>query len=188
MLRELILSDFKRHNFRSISLRNLFAIFLIQPIPGLKYMILFRLTQHYRRKNRFLFYFFFLWLRRLKVKYGLDISYRTKIGKGIYVGHFGGVVVHGDVEIGDYCNLSQGITLGVSNYGEKSGVPIIGHHVFLGPGSCVFGNVTVGNHVTIGANAVVTEDVSDNSTVLSPKSTTINKDLSAYFIHNLENE
>jgi hypothetical protein len=28
MLRELILSDFKRHNFRSISLRNLFAIFL----------------------------------------------------------------------------------------------------------------------------------------------------------------
>ena len=188
MLRELILSDFKRHNFKTITILNLLLIFAVQPIPGLKYMTVFRLTQHYMRKNRFLFYFFFLWLRRLKVKYGLDISYRTNIGKGIYIGHFGGIVVHGDVEIGDYCNLSQGITLGVSNYGEKSGAPIIGHHVFLGPSSCVFGNVIVGNHVTIGANAVVTEDVPDNSTVLSPKSTTINKDLSAYFIHNLENE
>ena len=187
MLRELILSDFKRHNFRSISLRNLLTIFVIQPIPGLKYMTIFRLTQYYRRTNRLLFYFFFLWLRRLKVKYGLDISYRTKMGKGIYIGHFGGVVVHGDVEIGDNCNLSQGITLGLSNYGEKKGVPKIGHHVFLGPGSCIFGNIIVGNHVTIGANAVVTEDVPDNSTVLSPKSIQIDKDLSAYFVHNLDN-
>ncbi|MBK9223722.1 MAG: hypothetical protein IPO23_01960 [Flavobacterium sp.] len=66
----------------------------------------------------------------------MDISYRTKIGKGIYVGHFGGVVVHGDVEIGDYCNLSQGITLGVSNYGKNRNT----HYwssCFLGPGSCV---------------------------------------------------
>jgi serine O-acetyltransferase len=109
------------------------------------------------------------------------------MGKGIYIGHFGGVVVHGDVEIGDNCNLSQGITLGLSNYGEKKGAPTIGHHVFLGPGSCIFGNVIVGNHVTIGANAVVTEDVPDNSTVLSPKSIQIDKDLSAYFVHNLDN-
>lgn len=187
MVRELILSDFKRHNFTSISLGNLLSIFVIHPIPGLKYMIIFRLTQNYRRKNRLLFYFFFLWLRRLKVKYGLDISYRTKMGKGIYIGHFGGIVIHGDVEIGEYCNLSQGITLGTSNYGKKTGAPIIGHHVFLGPGACVFGKIMIGNHVTIGANAVVTEDVPNNSTVLSPKSTQIDKDLSAYFVHNLDN-
>jgi len=186
MVRQIILSDFKRHNFSTVGFSNLLTVFIIQPIPGLKYMTIFRLTQHYRRKNRFLFYFYFLWLRRLKVKYGLDISYRTKIGKGIYIGHFGGVVIHGDAEIGDYCNLSQGITIGISNYGKKMGVPIVGHHVFFGPGSCVFGNVTIGNHVTIGANAVVTENIPDHSTVLSPKSTTIDKDLSSFFIQNIE--
>jgi hypothetical protein len=43
-----------------------------------------------------LFYFFYLWLRRLKYKYGFDISYRTTIGKGLYIGHSGGIVIHGD--------------------------------------------------------------------------------------------
>lgn len=186
MLKEIILSDFKRYNLSTLSFGNLLSVFIFQPIPGLKFMTILRLTQHYRRNNRFLFYILFLWLRRLKVKYGIDISYRTKMGVAIYIGHFGGIVIHGDAEIGDYCNLSQGITIGISNYGEKKGVPTIGHHVFLGPGSCVFGNITIGNHVTIGANAVVTEDVSDHFTVLSPKSISIQKDLSAYFVHNLE--
>lgn len=186
MLRQLILSDFRRYNFSALSLGNVITIFITQPIPGLIFLTVLRLTQYYRRKNRFLFYFFFLWLRRLKVKYGFDISYRVKIGKGIYIGHFGGIVIHGDVEIGDYCNLSQGITIGINNYGKKEGVPIIGHNVFFGPGSCVFGNITIGNHVTIGANTVVTEDVPDHFTVLSPKSILIDKDLSAYFIHNLD--
>ncbi|WP_166426985.1 LbetaH domain-containing protein [Flavobacterium psychrotolerans] len=108
------------------------------------------------------------------------------MGKGIYIGHFGGVVIHGDAEIGDYCNLSQGMTIGISNHGDKMGVPTIGSHVFFGPGSCVFGNVMVGSHVTIGANAVVTENIPDKYTVLSPKSIQIDKDLSVFFIHNLE--
>ena len=186
MIEHLILSDYKRCNIQKINFWILLKTFVFQPNPGLKFLTIFRLTQYYRRKNRIFFYFFFLWLRRLKVKYGFDISYRTKLGKGIYIGHFGGIVIHGDTEIGDYCNLSQGITIGISNYGEKIGVPTVGHHVFFGPGSCVFGNVTIGNHVTIGANAVVTENVQDNYTILSPKSIQIDKDLSPYFIHNLE--
>ena len=154
------------------------------PNPGLKFMTVFRLTQHYRRKNRMLFYFFFLWLRNLKYKYGFDISYRTQIGKGFYIGHFGNIVIHGDTVIGTNCNISQGITLGVNNAGKKRGVPTIGNNVFVGPGACVFGNITIGNHVTIGANAVVTENVLDNHTVLSPSTTIINKDLSQFYIHN----
>jgi serine O-acetyltransferase len=131
-----------------------------------------------------LFYFFFLWLRRLKIKYGFDISYRTQIGKGFYIGHFGGVVIHGDTVIGDNCNISQGITFGVSNYGEKKGVPRIGNNVFVGPGACIFGSITIGNHVTIGANSVVTESVSSHLTVTSYQAIIIEKDLSPFYIHN----
>ena len=119
MLKNYILSDFKRCGIQKISIGVLFSTFYLQPNPGLKFMTIFRLTQHYRRKNRMLFYFFFLWLRRLKVKYGFDISYRTQIGKGFYIGHFGNIVIHGDAVIGENCNISQGITIGVSNYGLK---------------------------------------------------------------------
>ena len=134
-----------------------------------------------------LFYFFFLWLRRLKVKYGFDISYRTQIGKGFYIGHFGNIVIHGDAVIGQNCNISQGMTIGVNNYGEKKGVPTIGNYVFIGPNAGVFGNITIGNNVTIGANAVVTESIGDGKTILPSKMTIVDKDLSSYYIHNSSN-
>jgi serine O-acetyltransferase len=184
MLGKIIESDYKRYGINKISLWILIKTFLLMPNPGLKFMTIFRLTQYFRRRNRPLFYFFFLWSRRLKIKYGFDISYRTQIGKGFYIGHFGGVVIHGDTVIGDNCNISQGITFGVSNAGANIGVPKIGNNVFVGPGACVFGNITIGNQVTIGANAVVTENILDYHTVLSPKPVLIDKDLSPFYIHN----
>jgi serine O-acetyltransferase len=187
MVKSILLADYKRYNLSKISFRTLFFIFISHPIPGLKFMTIFRLVQHYRRKNRLLFFFFFLWLRRLKVKYGFDISYRTQIGKGFYIGHFGNVVIHGDSVIGENCNISQGITIGVSNYGKKIGVPTIGNRVFIGPNAGVFGNVSIGNNVVIGANAVVTDDISDGKTVLPSKMTVIDKDLSEFYIHEFTN-
>lgn len=182
-----LLADYNRYNLSKINLRTLFFVFVSDPIPGLKFMTIFRLTQHYRRKNRFLFYFFYLWYRNLKVKYGFDISHRTQIGKGFYIGHFGGIVIHGDAVIGENCNISQGITIGVSNYGSKIGVPTIGNFVFLGPNAGIFGNITIGNNVTIGANSVVTENIKNGMTVLSSKSIIIDKNLSDYYIHNRSN-
>ena len=187
MAKSTLLADFNRYNLSKINFRTLFFVFISHPIPGLKFMTIFRLTQHYRRKNRLLFYFFFLWLRRLKVKYGFDISYRTQIGKGFYIGHFGNIVIHGDTIIGENCNISQGMTIGVSNYGEKKGIPTIGNRVFIGPNAGVFGNITIGNNVTIGANAVVTEDIADGKTILPSKMTVLDKDLSDFYIHNSSN-
>lgn len=186
-MNNILLADFKRYNFSKINFSTLFSVFISHPIPGLKFITIFRLTQRYRRKNRILFYFFYLWLRRLKVKYGFDISYRTQIGKGFYIGHFGNVVIHGDTIIGENCNISQGITIGVSNYGEKKGIPAVGNYVFIGPNACVFGNITIGNNVTIGANSVVTESIADGKTVLPSKSIIIDKDLSSFYIQNSSN-
>lgn len=181
---KIILSDYKRYGITKVSFWTLIKTFIIMPNPGLKFMTIFRLTQYFRRRNRFLFYFFFFWLRRLKFKYGFDISYRTQIGKGFYIGHFGNIVIHGDTIIGDNCNISQGITLGVSNSGATIGVPKIGNNVFIGPGACIFGNIIIGNHVTVGSNTVVTDNIPDFHTVLSPTCVIIDKDLSAFYIHN----
>jgi serine O-acetyltransferase len=187
MAKSRLLADFNRYNLSKINFRTLFFVFISHPIPGLKFLTIFRLTQHYRRKNRLLFYFFFMWLRRLKVKYGYDISYRTQIGAGLYIGHFGNIVIHGDAIIGENCNISQGITIGVSNYGEKKGTPTIGNRVFIGPNACVFGNITIGNNVTIGANAVVTDNIPEGKTVLPSKMIILDKDLSPFYIHDYTN-
>ena len=112
--KDYIQQDLLRYEIRQpFSIRLFIRCFGIYYAPGLKFTLIFRLCQYYRSKNKFIFYFFMTWLNRLKYKYGFDISYRTDIGKGLYIGHFGGIVIHGDAKIGENCNLSQGITIGV---------------------------------------------------------------------------
>lgn len=181
-LRNLIKEDVERYGIKSISLWSFIKFFYITIVPGAKFSVIFRCCQHYRRRNRLLFYFYYLWLRRLKYKYGFDISHRTKIGKGLYIGHFGGIVIHGDAEIGDYCNLSQGMTIGVLTRGNNSGIPKIGNRVFMGPGCAILGGITVGNDVLVGTNAIVTFDVPDHAVVAAPLATIISDKGSAGYV------
>ena len=161
-----------------------FKYVFIEVIPGIKFSIIFRLCQHYRYKNKLIFYFFFLWLRRIKYRYGFDISYRTTIGKGLYIGHFGGIVIHGDTEMGDNCTISQGITIGILNRGKNAGIPKIGNQVFIGPSAVILGAISIGNDVLIGANAVVTFDVPDHSVVAAPVAEIISSKGSAGYVGN----
>jgi serine O-acetyltransferase len=100
-----------------------------------------------------------LLLHRYSIRFGIDISRDVRIGSGLYIGHFGGIVVNAAVVIGDNCNLSQGVTLGQVNRGPKAGCPSIGNNVYIGPGAKIIGRIHVGDHAAIGANAVVLEDV-----------------------------
>jgi serine O-acetyltransferase len=182
-LREIIKHDLLRYQIiKPLTLGLFLKCYYVYSIPGLKFTIIFRYCQYYRRKNRLLFYIFFLWLRRLNVRYGFDISYRTKIGKGLYIGHYGGIVIHGDAEIGEYCNLSQGMTIGVLVRGKKVGIPKIGDRVFIGPGATILGEITIGNDVLIGTQAIVTFDVPDHAVVAAPLATIISMNGSKGYI------
>lgn len=137
--------------------------------PGCTYSFWMRTCAYLWSHHIFRFLFFpfaKLILNHYKYKYGISISYLTKIGSGLYIGHFGCIVVNPDVVIGKNCNLSQEITLGVANRGARKGNPVIGDNVYIGPGAKVIGNVIVGNNVAIGANCVLTKDVPDNSVVV----------------------
>jgi serine O-acetyltransferase len=93
---------------------------------------------------------------------GISLPAGAEFGPGLYVGHFGGIIVSDGVIAGENCNLSQGVTLGFHR-----GAPRLGHCVYVAPGAKVFGPITVGDHVAIGANAVVNEDVPANATVVA---------------------
>jgi serine O-acetyltransferase len=101
---------------------------------------------------------YFLMQRWIEMTTGISLSPKAQIGPGLYIGHFGGIII-GPVRMGENCNLSHGVTLGrgVSN-GEK-GRPTLGDRVWIGPGAKVTGPVHLGNDCVIGANAVVLCDV-----------------------------
>lgn len=136
--------------------------------PGLKFLYYFRLCNSIRGKLIYLplYYIALKRFNHYKYKYGISIPFNTKIDKGFYIGHFGCIVVNPSTMIGKNVNISQGVTIGAANRGEKRGTATIGNEVYIGPGVKIIGAVSIGNNVAIGANAVVTHDIPDNAVVV----------------------
>ena len=95
---------------------------------------------------------------------GICLPAQVRIGKGLYIGHFGGIFIHPDVTMGDNCSISQGGTIG--ERGGKSGSPQLGDGVYVGAGAKILGNVRIGDGAQIGANAVVVHDVPAGATAV----------------------
>jgi serine O-acetyltransferase len=164
-LKNIIGTDLYRYNGRR-GLKELCRNLLLN--PGFKFSFIMRVTYFLSQRK----YYFPLWLMSLLLfyhyqsKYGIQINYKTKIGKGFYIGHFNCIVVSPGAVIGDNCNISQGVTIGVSGRGVRKGYPVIGNNVYIAPGAKIFGAIKVGDNVAIGANAVVNIDVPANAVVV----------------------
>ncbi|WP_036745681.1 serine O-acetyltransferase [Paenibacillus sp. UNC451MF] len=166
-LKELWLSDL--HRYEESMQVNMKKVFYRQfQFAGFHYMFWLRLCKYLSTKGKICFPFYafsMLVLQHYKYKYGISISPKTGIEKGLYIGHYGGIVVNSGAKIGNNCVIMQGVTIGASNRGKKKGVPTIGDNVYMGTGCVIIGSVKIGNNVAIGANSVVTTDVPDNAVV-----------------------
>ena len=127
---------------------------------GFRLFFWYRVARYYRRN--FIFRFI---LRHYHYKFGIELTMETQVGEGLYIGHFGGIIVSPKAVIGNNCTIMQGVTIGMAGRGDNKGVPIIGDGVYIGAGAKVIGKIRIGNNVAIGANAVVTKDVPDNAIV-----------------------
>ena len=127
-------------------------------------------TCTYLRSNRMLkwtlFPFAKIMYRSSCIRFGVWIPYSTRIGPGFHIAHAGCIFINEMALIGCNCTISQGVTLGVRNRGNKQGAPMLGDNVYVGPGAKVIGAVHIGNNVAIGANAVVVEDIPENAVVV----------------------
>jgi serine O-acetyltransferase len=101
----------------------------------------------------------------IRSTWGIHIQRRAKIGPGFYIGHYGGIFVSDMAVIGENCNISQDVTIGVAGEGERRGAPTIGNNVYMAPGAKVNGRIRIGNNVKIGPNAVVTRNIPDDALV-----------------------
>jgi len=138
---------------------------LFPPQPAFRYTYLLRHASVFKKYSiRGLFYRALL--LHYSYKYGFQILPNTKIGKGLYIGHRGPVVINGQSELGDNCTLAHVVNIGQTNRGQKAGCPKIGNKVFIGSGAVVVGKIVIGNNVMIAPNALVNFDVPDNSIVI----------------------
>lgn len=129
--------------------------------PGFRFLYFMRVASVYSKFHPIgIFSRFFF--KRMQRKYGYQIPHYTKIGGGLYLGHYGGIVVSSHAEIGNNCNIAQGVTIGRINLGPRRGAPKIGDRVWIGPNSVIVGNVKIGNNVMIAPLSFVNRDIPDN--------------------------
>lgn len=126
-------------------------------------------------------------LYRFSRKFGLEISTSAKIGEGLYLGHPYNITVAGGARIGKNANLHKGCTIGRENRGKRAGVPTIGDCVYVGIGSTIVGNITVGDDVFIAPGAFVNFDVPSHSVVVGNPGVIHHRDSATenYIIHRI---
>lgn len=152
--------------------RNKSVIILILTTQGLWALAVYRISNAiYRAKlfsliKKILLIFAVIWQKWIEIVSGISLPYSATIGSECYIGHFGGIIINANAIIGNNCNISQGVTIGISGKGVKRGVPIIGDNVYIGANSVIVGKVVIGDNVVIGANTFVNKDVEANITVL----------------------
>jgi len=95
----------------------------------------------------------------MEILTGISLAPEGEIGQGLYIGHFGPVIVSPSTRLGANCNLSQGVTLGFGGRGDRGGHPSIGNRVYVAANAVVVGKISVGDDAVIGAGAVVTRPV-----------------------------
>ncbi len=154
-----------------------------------KYIFWMRTCRFLHGKNWLKYTIFPLALLRLnhyRYKFGISIPFSADIGPGFYIGHFSRIIVSPLCRIGKNCNISQGVTIGITNRGKNKGYPTIGDNVYIGPGAKIIGSVKVGNCVAVGANCVVTKDVPDNAVVVGVPGKVISYDGSQGYVCNTD--
>lgn len=90
---------------------------------------------------------------KLGLKLGFDIPVNV-FDAGLRINHYGLIVVNENARIGKYCDIHQGVNIGMSGESQDD-VPTLGDNVWIGPGAKLFGKITIADECQIGANAVV---------------------------------
>jgi serine O-acetyltransferase len=96
----------------------------------------------------------------------IELPKSAKIGKGVFIPHFGPIIINHRAIIGDYCTIHPGVIIGAAGRGDKQGVPKIGNRVYIGSHALILGNIEIGDDVAIGAGAVVTKSLPARSVVV----------------------
>lgn len=127
-------------------------------------------------------------LNHYRFRYGFDISPTTSIGPGLYLGHFGGVVISPFAVLGSNVNIAQGVTIGATSRGSRIGAPTLGDRVWVGANAILVGKITIGRGSLIAPGAYVNFDVPEHVVVLGNPGKVVSHTGSEGYINNVLSE
>jgi serine O-acetyltransferase len=161
--------------------------------PGFRFTWYLRKVAFYSTRKRSVYLFAYLYnrfmLNHYKFRYGFDISPRTAIGPGFYLGHFGGIVISPFAVLGANVNVAKGATIGATSRGSRKGAPTLEDRVWVGANATIVGRITVGHDALIAPGAYVNFDVPSRAVVLgNPGKVVAQTGSEGYINHLLENE
>jgi serine O-acetyltransferase len=152
--------------------------------PGYRYIFYYRLARAYR-KIPVIGVIARFFLRRCSHKFSIQIPYDANIGEGLYIGHFGTIIINHEATIGKNCNLAPGVTIGQANRGARQGVPTLGDSVWVGVNAVIVGKILIGSNVLIAPGAYVNFDVPDDSIVMgNPAIVKARQDATSGYVEN----
>lgn len=135
--------------------------------PGFRAVALFRAQDSMYRSGRPSLAMALMNLNQVLT--GAEIRSGARIGPGLVMRHPSGVVIGIGTVVGARCTILQQVTLGERRIRDADGrYPVIGDDVVLAAGAKVLGPVRVGHRSLVGANAVVIEDVLEDSVAAAP--------------------
>lgn len=129
-----------------------------------KFEILMRKTEYFKNVcmnerrglvKEFIYKIYLYKYKKLSMKLGFSIGLNV-FGPGLYIAHYGTIVVNGNARVGKNCWIYPGSNIGANTEGPND-VPTIGDDVYIGPGAKIFGKIKIADNISIGANAVVTK-------------------------------
>ena len=106
--------------------------------------------------------------------YDIRINRKAKIGKGLYITHFGGIVISNCI-LGEHCTVNQRAQIEGADFTSYGELCHIGDNVWIGPHAIIKKGIKIGDGATIAAGTVVFTDVEEKSVAIGNPSRILSK-------------
>jgi serine O-acetyltransferase len=83
--------------------------------------------------------------------FGIEVPVTVEAGAGLQFVHSGGIVIHDNARLGEFCRIYQNVTVGSDRRGKT---PVLGDHVTMWAGAIAIGGCRLGDFTQVGANSV----------------------------------
>lgn len=142
---------------------------IISPNPQWVFQRKLRKLEYYQNCRSGIFNkIYYLYMKykfqRLSIRLGFTIP-ENVFGPGLAIVHYGTIVVNSRARIGKNCRIHASVNIGAS--GGNPEAPQIGDNVYIGPGSVIFGEITIGNNIAISANSTVNKSILEDNILIA---------------------
>jgi serine O-acetyltransferase len=128
-----------------------------------RFMLVLRKVEYLRDKNGILQKISLMQAKKRFNKVSLQLGFSINpgvFGPGLYIPHYGTIVVNGNARVGANCVLHTSTCIAGSEFKK------LGDNLYISTGVIIAGDITLANNITISANSLVNKSVNEQNVLL----------------------